>query len=471
MKDEIAKENRKGLNRKRSSSRAWPWIAVSVMVLCLLVVLFSPLAGKIKRAFVEMKRGEAVIGVDETDLERKIEHRLRSEIEQDWQNKIRNLEKKLAEYESDQRPEPPLETSTAVSGVDVRKLRSGIPFVSNVEVVEGVLASSERIAEKSYTANYSVKINLPKPAESLAELKKNSPELDKILLGLPTLLEKAVVSPRFKELYNNKIKRLRQDATNLNELLSKHNLYDLETMLHLQSPTTKRRAFLMQSEMDVVSDGSDGDRLPSMPDEIVNSTNYQPFTSYGWKKQTTTPNPMVVGWEKRVANATEELAVATTTSERKTWLRDRIAYLKRGIADLKARSFLIADHDPFIVMPVHLLSANDPFAPKIGDYAVVIYQGKLYPCIVGDGGPTYKVGEGSLRLAKELNPRTTPYSRPESDLKITYLVFPGSREEQRSAPDYAAWARRCGELLEEIGGIGSDYKLHEWSNTLPPPAP
>jgi len=227
----------------------------------------------------------------------------------------------------------------------------------------------------------------------------------------------------------------------------------------------------MQSEMDVVSDGSDGDRLPSMPDEIVNSTNYQPFTSYGWKKQTTTPNPMVVGWEKRVANATEELAVATTTSERKTWLRDRIAYLKRGIADLKARSFLIADHDPFIVMPVHLLSANDPFAPKIGDYAVVIYQGKLYPCIVGDGGPTYKVGEGSLRLAKELNPRTTPYSRPESDLKITYLVFPGSREEQRSAPDYAAWARRCGELLEEIGGIGSDYKLHEWSNTLPPPAP
>jgi Fungal chitosanase of glycosyl hydrolase group 75 len=471
MNDEIGKENRKAMNRKRSSSHAWPWIAGSIMVISLLVVLFSPLAGKIKRAFVEMNRGDAVTVTDETDLERKIEDRLRSEMEQNWQKKFCDLEKKLANYESENLPEPPLDASGATSGGDVKKLRSGIPFLSNVEVVDGTVASSERIAEKSYTANYSVKVNLPKAAESLAELKKNSPELDQILPNLPTLLEKAVVSPRFKELYNNKIKRLRQDATNLNELLSKHNLYDLETILHLQSPKTKRRVFLMQSEMDVVSDGSDGDRLPTMPDEIVNSTNYQPFTSYGWKKQTTKANPMVAGWEKRITKANEELSAAATTSERKTWLRERIAYLKRGIADLKARSFLIADHDPFIVMPVHLLTANDPFAPKIGDYAVVIYKGKLYPCIVGDGGPTYKVGEGSLRLAKELNPRTTPYSRPESDLKITYLVFPSSREEQRSAPNYAAWASRCIELLGEIGGIGSNYKLHEWSNTLPPPTP
>lgn len=70
----------------------------------------------------------------------------------------------------------------------------------------------------------------------------------------------------------------------LQELLSKHNFYDLETILHLRDPATNRRVFLMQSEMDVVSDGSDGDRLATMPAEIVESTNYQPFTSYGWKK-------------------------------------------------------------------------------------------------------------------------------------------------------------------------------------------
>ena len=45
-----------------------------------------------------------------------------------------------------------------------------------------------------------------------------------------------------------------------------------------------RGVFLLQAEMDVVSDGSDGDRLPVMPEEIVTSTNYQPFTSYGWRK-------------------------------------------------------------------------------------------------------------------------------------------------------------------------------------------
>lgn len=471
MKDVIGKEHRKGGSSKRRSPQPWPWIAGSFIALCLLVVLFSPLAGKIKRAAAEMQRVDARVASDEADLERQIEDRLRNEMEQDWQKKLRDLQEKLAAYEAADLTEPALDQNSTTSNGDVRKLRSGIPFQTNVEVVDGTFASNERISEKSYTANYSVKINLPKPAQSLAELKKTTPELDQILPGMPTLLEKSVISPRFKELYDNKVKRLRRNATNLNELLSKHNLYDLETMIHLQSPTSKRRVFLMQAEMDVVSDGSDGDRLPSMPDAIVNSTNYQPFTSYGWKKQSTTPNPMIAGWEKRVTNATVELAAPTTTNERKTWLRERIAYLKRGISDLKARSFLIAEHDPFIVMPIHLLTANDSYAPKIGDYAVVIHKGKLYPCIVGDGGPTYKVGEASLRLAKELNPQATPYSRPESDLKISYLIFPSSREEQRCAPDYAAWARRCSELLEEIGGIGSAYKLHEWTDTLPPRAP
>ena len=137
---------------------------------------------------------------------------------------------------------------------------------------------------------------------------------------------------------------------------------------------------------------------------------------------------------------------------------------------MKARSFLVAEHDPFIVIPVHLLTAtNDPYAPRIGDFAVVIHGQKLYPAIVGDGGPTYKVGEASLRLAKEINPKATPYSRPESDLKVTYLVFPDSRDQERTAPDYEKWKKRCEELLGEIGGIAPGYALHSWSNTFPMP--
>jgi hypothetical protein len=223
--------------------------------------------------------------------------------------------------------------------------------------------------------------------------------------------------------------------------------------------------------MDVVSDGSDGDRLATMPDEIVNSSNYQPFTSYGWPKKTATPNPMVAGWEKRIANANKELGDSKTTAERKIWLRARIKELRRGIDDMKGRSFLIADYDPFIVIPVNLLAASDPFAPKVGDYAVVIHGEKLLPAIVGDGGPTFKVGEASLRIAKEINPKASPYSRPESDLTVTYLVFPGTRDETRAAPDYEKWRNRCDELLKECGGMGEGVELHRWQNLLPDPTP
>jgi hypothetical protein len=180
---------------------------------------------------------------------------------------------------------------------------------------------------------------------------------------------------------------------------------------------------------------------------------------------------MVAGWEKRLAGAKVELADPETTADRKAWLRERMKFLQRGIDDMKYRSFLIADYDPFIVIPVNLLTANDPFAPKAGDYAVVAHGDKLYPAIVGDGGPTFKVGEASLRMAKQINPRASPYSRPESDLVVTYLVFPGSRDETKGPPDYERWRARCEELLKECGGLGEGVELHRWENLLPDPAP
>jgi hypothetical protein len=208
-----------------------------------------------------------------------------------------------------------------------------------------------------------------------------------------------------------------------------------------------------------------------MPDDIVNSPHYQPFTSYGWPKKSETPNPIVAGWEKRITAAQKELALPATTAARKTWLRERMQMLKLGIDDMKARSFLIADYDPFIVIPTSILLSNDPFAPKVGDYAVVVFGKKIYPAIVGDGGPTFKVGEASLRMAREINPKASPYSRPVSDLKVSYLVFPGSREAERVPPDYEKWRQRCHELLGEIGGLGEGYQLHQWQDLLPKPTP
>lgn len=451
----------------------WVWLTLIVAMMSVMAILFSPLAGKIKRGLLSLRAEQGGSTVEETDLERQIEDRLRAEFEQELAAKMREIKKQQRPPATTPAPTPeptPAAPEPTPSGVDVTTLRSGIPFHSEVIVASGQLASQERTDKNSYKAEYKLTIKVPQPAKTLAELQKVSPQIEKLLPKLPHLLEKSLVSPNYQTLYNNKIARIKKDANLLQELLSKHNFYDLETILHLRDPATNRRVFLMQSEMDVVSDGSDGDRLATMPAEIVESTNYQPFTSYGWKKTGTTANPMIAGWEKRIVTAEAELALPATTAARKAWLKERISYLKRGIADMQARSFLVAEYDPFIVIPVHILTAsNDPYAPRIGDYAVVIHNQKLYPAIVGDGGPTYKAGEASLRMAKEINPRASPYSRPVSDLKVTYLVFPNSREEERSAPDYEKWKKRCEELLLEIGGLGEGYSLHSWTNTFPAP--
>lgn len=447
-------------------------------------MLFTPLPGRIKRAIKELTSPKsAVAKPDEADLRRQIEARLRAEyetrMEREIEQELASLREKTEaeirkEFEERQAREDAAEPAALdVPGTlgDVRKLRSGIAFKTEVKLEPGGMASKERTDADSYRAFYQLSLRVPSPAKTLADLELSNPNLSKLLPGLPAMLEKAAVSGWYAKIYDAKAQRIRRDATALAELITKHNYYDCETMLNLQS-AAGRRVFLLQAEMDVVSDGSDGDRLPTMPQITVDSTNYQPFTSYAWTKQGKAENPMIAGWQRRIKTAEKELADRGTTSERKRWLRERVAYLKRGIDDMKSRSFLIADHDPFIVVPVSILGGkNDPFAPKVGDYAVVVHGAKLYPAIVGDGGPAYKVGEASLRLAKEVNPQATPYNRPVSDLKVSYFIFPGTADADRAPPDYVKWRQRCHDLVNEIGGFGEGASLYEWSDTLPKPPP
>ncbi len=460
---------------KRAKGGFWFGSTIFLLLVIAVGVAVMMNSKQVKRAMEEVFSPKpAVVGVDEKDIFRQAEAKIRAETEERYDREITALKKSLedAEKKNASVAEKPVAAPDIELGsvTDVRKLRSGIPFKTEVKIEKGGIASKERVDDTSYTATYQLSLRVPTPAKTVAELETSNPELSKMLPGLPALVGKAQVSPWFNKLYDNKAGRVRRDANTLNELLTKHNIYDCETILNLESEKG-RKIFFMQSEMDVVSDGSDGDRLPTMPADIVDSPNYQPFTSYGWPKKSKTPNPMVVGWEKRITAAQKEMAASGTTAERKAWLKDRIQYLKRGIEDLKNRSFLIADYDPFIVIPIDILGASDAFSPNIGDYAVVIFGKKLYPAIVGDGGPTFKVGEASLRFAKELNPKANSYNRPVSDLKITYLVFPGSREAERSAPDYEKWRQRCHELLGEIGGMGDGYELHQWQDTLPKPPP
>jgi hypothetical protein len=216
--------------------------------------------------------------------------------------------------------------------------------------------------------------------------------------------------------------------------------------------------------MDVDADGSDSDRLPAGSGAPAN---FKPATSYRWEKKTDAPNPYLTATEQRLKRAEDEYAMASTAPQRKRDLRNAIAELRAEVGTLKKFSFLIGATDPFIVVPGTFTHGPDPV--KVGDYAVVVFANSIYPVIVGDVGPNDKVGEASLRIAKELNALATAYNRPVSDLKVSYIIFPGTADKPFGPPDLDKIHARCEALVKEIGG--ASVPLHRWENIIPSPTP
>jgi hypothetical protein len=382
------------------------------------------------------------------------------------------IEEKIVEREVTREVEVPVGggpgNDRAGESYDARTLYNGIRLKAKVDKQPGAAASKERLDEESFAVSLTLSVRAPKPVTTLEGLTATENSLPSILPGLADMMPEAKVSPYFEKLYANKEARLQRDLYELNRLLSRHNYFDCETFLELKHPESGRKVLLLQAEMDVVSDGSDGDRLPEMPKEIVESAFYQPTTSYGWPKKTDVPNPLIAGIEKRLKKAKEEYAVRGLSAQRNRELKSTIDHATAVIADLKRRSFLIAEYDPFMVLPVFVITdrtATD-YAARVGDYAVIIHNGRVFPAIVGDAGPDFKVGEASLRVGKEIDSRTNPYRRPVNDLKATYLVFPGTAEAVKDAPDLAAIHARCLALLGEIGGLGEGTNLHVWEDIL-----
>jgi len=79
------------------------------------------------------------------------------------------------------------------------------------------------------------------------------------------------------------------------------------------------------------------------------------------------------------------------------------------------------------------------------------------------------MGEASLRIATQLDPKANAYNRPETDLDITYLVFPGSADRQPGPPDLKGLHDRCQTLLNDIGGYRG--QLWEWTDLLASASP
>ncbi|MED6299084.1 MAG: glycoside hydrolase family 75 protein [Verrucomicrobiota bacterium] len=347
--------------------------------------------------------------------------------------------------------------------IDTVRLWNGIDSNSLMNVIQGGIASEERTDRKSYTFDFNVNVRVPFPVKDSQGIFSINPNLSKIVPELGDMIKTGKVSGFYHKLYDLKAKRLQQFLTRLNAIPDRHNFYDCETILELVNPRTKRKILFIQSDMDVVSDGSDGDRMPEYDQYIAESTNYQPFTSYGWKKQSVRPNPLLKRWEKKVDEEVKKIEQGKLSSSRVKVSKKNIETLKREIADMKSRSFLIARADPFIVIPswMRMYANQNEFSPSVGDYVAIIFEDRILPAIIGDTGPTWKLGEASLRVAKELNSNATSYKRPVSDLKVSYLIFPGSADSP-SAPDLDKWFDKVQLLLGEVGGLGNGFKLYRW---------
>lgn len=339
----------------------------------------------------------------------------------------------------------------------VNNLTRGLNNRSNVHFRAGSTAAQDRVKKDAYQVRVSLNVLLPKAAEGDALLHAN-PQLPRVLPRFTELMQHAKVSPWFHSLYLHKQNRIRKNTALLAQLLDRHNFFDTDTILEIEAPESHRRVLWIQADMDVVSDGSDGDRLPTMPEKIRKSDHYQPTTSYRWKKRTKTPNPLLAGWKERQARY------------RKQGKKEAAQNAARVIADLENSSFLLAEYDSFIVAPLTVKEGkNAAYRPVPGDYAAVVVGKRVFPAIVGDFGPRFKTGEASLRLSKAVNPKATTYARPVSDLGVSYIIFPGTKEPENGPIDYERLNARVRELLDEIGGISPDAEFVEMKDLLPQP--
>ena len=347
---------------------------------------------------------------------------------------------------------------------DTAKLFNGISLKSSVDCTPSqTTALSALLNSNSYKMDINLHVQWPKAATSLPDLQAATPEIAELLPALNSLLSNAVPSPDFGELLDRKEKSLRNNLGQLQHLPYRDSLFDCQTILDLNHPATSRRALLIQAIMNVNTDGSDGDR--NLPLDRLSLT-YQPQTNYRWSKKTDRPNPCLREEISQLALTEAELGSGTMSALEKSSLESRSATAKATIAELKRWSFLSGTADPFIVLPSFMVGKS-PMQPSIGDYAVVIAKGTLYPAILGDLGPNSKIGEASLRICREIFPDSGADRRPVSRPEVVYLVFPGTAEKPFAAPDFAHWSERCHTLWKEFGGSDT-ATWHEWTSLEKP---
>jgi len=139
-------------------------------------------------------------------------------------------------------PEPTRFRSPIITGkLDTAKLFNGVTVHAKVETHSGADATTERVDPESYVLDLKLQARLPSPNKTIEELAKVSPQLPALLPGLAAMLTPDPVSPLFAQLYETKVKGLRDNLVHLDELLSRHNFFDCQTVLQLQHPQSHRK--------------------------------------------------------------------------------------------------------------------------------------------------------------------------------------------------------------------------------------
>jgi hypothetical protein len=308
----------------------------------------------------------------------------------------------------------------------------------------------------------------PKALTKVEELEKLNPGLTQALPGLRDLVSKGTVSPKFKRLYDAKIESMKGGV-----FMSDHSYFDCATVLNVRSEKSGRTAVVFQSDMETDTDGTDPVRLPLLKDydDARLSRSFQPVLSYAWSKGADgVANPFISyyddtirqlrGLQKQV-DGFAQADRGPVWQDMKKHFEEQISTLDRRAnyyrGDLQRRRSLVGSLDPFIVVPTTWVGGE----MSVGDFAVVVHAGHVYPCIIGDTGPKAKTGEASQRLAKALNPNASGKVSAVSSPCVTYIVFPQTRS-AKGAPDLARYQTEIGLLIDEIGGLGGGVKLHAW---------
>jgi hypothetical protein len=100
------------------------------------------------------------------------------------------------------------------------------------------------------------------------------------------------------------------------------------------------------------------------------------------------------------------------------------AYQRAGFADNDTRKYLDAETIPFIVIEGFIRKRCKGIA--LGCRARVTYMGVSVEAMVGDIGPLYKIGEGSIALARALGINSSPRSGGIGAHIVQYELWPGT---------------------------------------------